>query len=527
MMTHPEAWNTDLAATLLIAQPRDAAQLLPLIEGLNSSAQTYADPDVALADLTAWTPDLVILHSAGIAITAVCAQFIAATSAPLLVLLEDTQVDDVDALLAAGAIDILLLPTHTTLLKQRIAHLFERCQLMRAAADAEIARQKLAQSEERYRIISSVISDYAYAYAVTEDGGLEKEWVTNAFSRIIGFDPENARDEGFVKFIHPEDLDIAGARAVKLLSGEPDVSEFRIITNRGDVRWIRDHGYPVIDPDSGRVIRLFGAAQDITLRREQEEVLRQHAEALQARNRELDAFAYTVAHDLKNPLANIMGFASVVDTYYDRMDKADIKENMQAIMEGIYRMRSIINGLLLLAGVNKMEKLTLQPLDMAAIVEGMQRNLHYLIAENSAEIIHPETWYSATGYPAWIEEVWANYVSNAIKYGGRPPRIELGADQPENGTVRYWVRDNGKGLTPEEQAQLFTPFTRLSQVTIEGHGLGLSVVQRIIERLGGAVGVESEIGVGSRFWFTLPANSPQRNGSAGTQLTGVAIGQSS
>ncbi len=105
-----------------------------------------------------------------------------------------------------------------------------------------------------------------------------------------------------------------------------------------------------------------------------------------------------------------------------------------------------------------------------------------------------------------MEEVWFNYISNAIKYGGQPPRVELGADFPPDapGMVRFWVRDNGPGLTPEEQSRLFTPFTQVRH-TGRGHGLGLSIVKRIVEKLGGQVSVESQPGQGSTFFFTLPA----------------------
>jgi len=95
------------------------------------------------------------------------------------------------------------------------------------------------------------------------------------------------------------------------------------------------------------------------------------------------------------------------------------------------------------------------------------------------------------GHAPWIEQVWINYISNALKYGGRPPRVELGADPPSDGAVRFWVRDNGPGFTPEEQARLFTPFTRLAQMSVEGHGLGLSIVQRIVDKLGGQVSAEA------------------------------------
>jgi len=116
----------------------------------------------------------------------------------------------------------------------------------------------------------------------------------------------------------------------------------------------------------------------------------------------------------------------------------------------------------------------------------------------------------AVGYEQWVEEVWVNYVSNAIKYGGQPPRVELGAETQPHGLVRFWVRDNGPGISPEEQARLFTPFTRLDQACVKGHGLGLSIARRIVERLGGQVAVESAVGPGSVFSFTLPAAPASR-----------------
>jgi signal transduction histidine kinase len=105
-----------------------------------------------------------------------------------------------------------------------------------------------------------------------------------------------------------------------------------------------------------------------------------------------------------------------------------------------------------------------------------------------------------------VAEVWANYLSNGCQYGGRPPRLELGADALEDGQVRFWVRDNGDGVPPEDQARLFMPFTHMGQARAKGHGLGLPIVRRIVERLNGCVGVESVglPGQGSLFYFTLP-----------------------
>ena len=230
--------------------------------------------------------------------------------------------------------------------------------------------------------------------------------------------------------------------------------------------------------------------------------LQQRTTQLQARNEELDAFAHTVAHDLKNPLTNIIGFAEALDKHCERMPAEELRGHLHRIAQNGRKMSRIIDELLLLAGVRKME-VKVEPLDMASIVSEAVQRLADMIEEGHAEIRLPDTWPAALGYAPWVEEVWVNYLSNAIKYGGRPPRIEMGATVQPDGMVRFWVRDNGPGLTPEAQARLFTPFTRLDQVRAEGHGLGLSIVRRIVTRLGGQVGVQSELGQGSTFTFTL------------------------
>jgi signal transduction histidine kinase len=133
--------------------------------------------------------------------------------------------------------------------------------------------------------------------------------------------------------------------------------------------------------------------------------------------------------------------------------------------------------------------------------------LLHLIEEHQGEISLPDSWPVALGYGPWIEAVWTNYLSNALKYGGRPPKVTLGATDMGDGWIRFWVSDNGPGLSHEEQARLFVPFERLHQARSEGHGLGLSIVQRIVKKLDGQVGVESnsETEGGCVFYFTLPA----------------------
>jgi signal transduction histidine kinase len=254
---------------------------------------------------------------------------------------------------------------------------------------------------------------------------------------------------------------------------------------------------------TGRVILLH----DVTARKETQQALQEYAQELEARNAELDAFAGTVAHDLKNPLAALLGLAGMLETSYERLSRERQVQSLRNMIESGRRMANIIDELLLLASVRKREQIPRDPLDMGAIVAEAQRRLAPRIAEYGAEISVPATWPLAVGYAPWLEQVWVNYLSNALKYGGRPPEVTIGYDPPTSpdAPVRFWIRDNGTGLTPEAQQKLFLEFSRLDQVGTKGHGLGLSIVRRIIDKLGGQVGVESQVGQGSTFSFTLPS----------------------
>ncbi len=157
--------------------------------------------------------------------------------------------------------------------------------------------------------------------------------------------------------------------------------------------------------------------------------------------------------------------------------------------------------------MRQMDNAELVPMNMSHIVTEAKQRLLQMIETHQPEISLPDEWPTALGYAPWVEEVWVNYLSNAIKYGGRPPRLRLGAKTMPDGAVCFWIQDNGPGLTREDQARLFTPFTQLDRIRANGHGLGLSIVQRIVEKLNGQVGVVSQVGHGSVFTFTLPGVS--------------------
>jgi two-component system sensor histidine kinase/response regulator len=281
-------------------------------------------------------------------------------------------------------------------------------------------------------------------------------------------------------------------------------------------------GIPVIvitarvDRETTRRGMELGAADFITKPFSEPEVLHSIAARLEKKELldELDSFSHTVAHDLKNPLTTLLGRIDLLGLLLDSADKATLRHQVDEARKSGRRLNTIINELLVLAGVRR-QTVALRPLEMALIVAEAIEQLDSLLEKHEVKIAQPAVWPAALGHGPWVIHLWANYLSNAAKYGGPAPRITLGAALNADGRhVRFWVEDDGPGLDEAEQARMFVPFARISDARVKGNGLGLSIVRRIAEKLGGNVGVVSRPGSGARFWFELPADHPPAANSA-------------
>lgn len=358
---------------------------------------------------------------------------------------------------------------------------------------AEIELQKLSRAVH-YSPVSFVITD---ATGAIEYVNLKFSDVTGyTFYEAMGQNPRILKSGQTPPGVY-QDL------WATIRSGREWSGEFANRKKNGDLYWEDAIIAPIVT-DLGEITHFVAVKEDITRRKLAEDALRQYTAELEASNAELDAFAHTVAHDLNNPLGVIMGFSELLEENFEKLSPADRRDVFSRMGQTSRKMSRIVKELLLLASVRKMDEVSVVVLDMRVIVaETLDRSAD-LVAATGAQIVLPETWPVAIGYGPWVEEIWSNYVSNAIKYGGTPSRVELGADRAGD-KVRFWVRDNGAGLTADQQSRLFTEFTRLHSTRATGHGLGLSIVKRIADKLGGQVGVESEAGRGSLFYFTLPA----------------------
>ena len=219
---------------------------------------------------------------------------------------------------------------------------------------------------------------------------------------------------------------------------------------------------------------------------------------------DLDAYSRSVAHDLKNPISSVVGLSELIKISLSENKKDEAIEMVDMVKDQSEKMVRIIDDLLILSRIRK-EEIKIFPIDISRILSEVLKRLHDEINMRKAIFKIPDHWPKVLGHNQWIEEVLMNLISNALKYGGIPPEIRLGFEKETGSTYRLWIQDNGNGIPSESLTKIFEDFERLGRKDIQGHGLGLPIVKRIIEKLGGEVNVESsnKTGEGCIFSFTL------------------------
>ena len=236
------------------------------------------------------------------------------------------------------------------------------------------------------------------------------------------------------------------------------------------------------------------------------EEIQRMVSTLHERNADLKAFSHTVAHDLKAPLQVLVGYSNLIASEVPDDLPDEIREGLKYIEAYAYKMKSMIDNLLLFSELGSAD-VELERVDMQVMVSLVLARFFEQLNERGVTVAVAADLPDAIAYSPWLEEVFANLIDNAIKYIGEDneyPRIEI-SGYVIGDKVRYLISDNGVGIRPEDQASLFQMFTRFHRQAAEGSGLGLSIARRIITKLQGQIGVESEPGAGTTFWIELPA----------------------
>ncbi len=372
----------------------------------------------------------------------------------------------------------------------------------------KLAEEKMLQSEERFRLLVQGVKDYAILMLDPE--GRIVSWNEGA-QRIKGYTAEEIIGDHFSRFYTPEDI-AAGepARGLKTAQqrGHFENEGWRVRKD-GSRFWANLIITAMYGPD-GELRGFSKVTRDITERKQAEERLRalneserQHALQLEAVNKELEAFSYSVSHDLRAPLRGIDGFSlALLEDYGDKLDEQG-QRHLTRIRAAAQRMAQLIDDMLQLAGVTRSE-MRIESVDLSAMAKAILAELQNSEPEREVECDVQDS-VVARGDPRLLRIVLVNLLGNAWKFTGKAPRpkIEFAAVNRDGRTV-FFVRDNGAGFDMAYSQKLFGAFQRLHAASdFPGTGVGLATVQRIIHRHGGKVSGEGAEGMGATFSFTL------------------------
>jgi PAS domain S-box-containing protein len=383
------------------------------------------------------------------------------------------------------------------------------------AIRADITRRKqveraLEESEERFRTMANSMSQLAWI--AKADGFIF--WYNQRWYEYTGTTPEEMEGWGWQSVHDPKMLpkvmaNWTGAIAV----GQPFEMEFPLRGADGQFRTFLTRGQPLKD-SAGKVLQWFGTNTDVDALKQSEEKVRQlnadlerrvsqRTAQLEAANKELESFSYSVSHDLRAPLRAVNGFAKIVmDTYAPQLP-AKAREFLGEIRTGGEQMGQLIDDLLAFSRLGR-QALASQPVDMALLVQTVLDDLASQ-REGRAFEIKVGTLSSCQGDRALLKQVWFNLLANAIKYtrGRTPAVIQIGCNGSRVQPV-FYVGDNGAGFDMRYVHKLFGVFQRLHCADeFEGTGVGLAIVQRIVHRHGGRVWAEAKLGRGATFHFTV------------------------
>jgi light-regulated signal transduction histidine kinase (bacteriophytochrome) len=289
--------------------------------------------------------------------------------------------------------------------------------------------------------------------------------------------------------------------------------EYRFLKKDGTYASIRDQGFLIKGPGE-RNRRMIGAMVDLSekiateekiraLTRELETRVQERTWELEAANKELESFSYSVSHDLRAPLRAIEGFTRILmEDYVQKLD-GEGQRFLKLINSSCHQMAELIEDLLTLSRLGR-QKTRFVTVDMTAVVKGVVEETLRNSKWNGEVQCDPMP--DTVADPVLIRQVWSNLVGNAVKFTSKTekPRIRIGGVK-KGKDIEYFVEDNGAGFEMKYAGKLFGVFQRLhGAAEFEGHGVGLAIVQRLVHRHGGQVGAQAEPNKGAKFTFALP-----------------------
>jgi PAS domain S-box-containing protein len=365
----------------------------------------------------------------------------------------------------------------------------------------ELVDERTAEIREQAQIINQIHD----SVVATDLNGVITSWNRGA-ERMLGYATDEAVGK-FIGFVYPKDQQehLLDNIITPLREKGEYETEVRMRRKSGE-EFFALLSLSVKYDEQGNLTGLIGYSMDITDRKNAEVQVMQHQRALEAANKELEAFSYSVSHDLRAPLRSIDGFSSLIyEDYHDILDDEG-KTNLQRIRNNTQRMATLIDDLLQLSRVTRQE-IHKESINLSLLAQDVVQKYRYENPDRDVKIIIDDDMRDE-GDAGLLRIALDNLISNAWKYTGKLPHAEIAFHKVQhNGAYAYCVEDNGVGFDMRYIDKLFGAFQRLhTPEEFSGNGIGLATVSRIIQRHGGKIWAEGELNHGARFYFTL--NTP-------------------
>jgi PAS domain S-box-containing protein len=390
--------------------------------------------------------------------------------------------------------------------------------------DLKLAEEVLRNDEKRFRELIEALPQLYWTCRV--DGPcdyLSRQWV-----KYTGIPESDQLGYGWLEQLHPEDREkTITAWAEKVKNGTSFDIEFRIRRYDGEYHWFKTRAVPIHDSE-GRLIRWLGSNTDIDSIRKAEDQLRNYSkdleqrvilrtEQLEAANKELEAFSYSVSHDLRAPLRSVHGFTKILLEDYEPILDDEGKRICQIISSSATQMGKLIDDLLSFSRIGR-TNMNPSMLDMRSLAKAAYEEISSSDQKLRTKLKLGKL-HKVFGDANLLRIIWNNLISNAIKYSSKEKISEIGIkSQIKYDSIVYSIKDNGVGFDMDYKHKLFGVFQRLhSEAEFEGNGVGLAIVQRIILKHGGKVWAEGEVGKGATFYFSLPITGDRQQASGDRQ----------